>query len=66
MINVYTYLGIVSRRGLFHTLFSAPPPAFTMRARLLGNREAFIHHWHNRQNWESEKAFQGCEGFDVE
>lgn len=43
------------------------PPAFNMRARLLGNRKAFIHHRHNRQNWESEKkAFQGFEGFDVE
>jgi len=35
--------------------FVSSHPAFNVRARLLGNRKAFIHHGHKRQNWESEE-----------
>ncbi len=42
MINVYTYLGIVSRRGLFHTLFSAPPPRFH-HARAVTRQQGGLH-----------------------
>lgn len=66
MINVDTYLSIVSRRGLFHTLF--PAPRF-QRARTVTRQQEGFHsprtQWTKLRKWKK-KTFRGFEGFDVE